>query len=432
MTMIAGSRIDRRGFALGSLAAAGFSGAPLRAQDLPKTYAGTTLNVMSRTSPPFDPSVRLGEEFTKATGIALNVTRIAPSDHYAKLMLDWTSGTNAYDVSLFVYQWKADLAPYLADLASLERDVKGAPALDLADYAPKVLDVYGRHDGRLVGLPVLGDVAFLLYNKALYRAKGLDPDKPPASWEEVVANGRKAASDGVYGYALPAGKTPQCYVMWSLLHHAFGGRFFDAAGNPDLANEAGLKALRFMAGELQPLSPPGNLTWDYNEVLNSFQQGRSAHAIMWAGGLGALSDPAKSSVAGQFGAAMPPSGALLGGTSIGVNAKARNPEAARLYVGWLASQAVVRQTAAAGTSPARLSVLGDAELGAKYPHYPALRRAFEAETFGYIPVKEAEQVLLMIADEANAACAGTKAPDKAAADLQAKATQFMRRRGYLK
>lgn len=424
--------ITRRQFTMATAAGLLGTALPLRAQELPRTYAGSTLNIMSRTSPPFDPSVQLGEEFTQATGIKLNVTRVAPSDHYAKLMLDWSSGTNAFDVSLFVYQWKADLAPFLADLTNVDKDVPGAPSLDLDDYAPKVLEVYGKNNGKLVGLPVLGDVAFMLYNKEIYKAKGLDPDKGPSSWDEIVARGKQTMSDGVYGYALPAGKTPQCYVMWSLLQHSFGGQFFDKAGNPDLANEASLKAIKFMAEQLQPISPPGNLTWDYNEVLNSFQQGKSAHAVMWAGGLGALSDPAKSTVAGKYGAVMPPGGALLGGTSVGVNAKAKNPEAARLYVAWLTSKAIVQRTAAVGTSPARLSVLKDAALGAKYPHYQALAQAFSAETFGYIPVKEAEQVLLMIADEANAACAKTKTPEQAVADLQAKTTQFMKRRGYLK
>jgi multiple sugar transport system substrate-binding protein len=38
----------------------------------------------------------------------------------------------------------------------------------------------------------------------------------------------------------------------------------------------------------------------------------------------------------------------------------------------------------------------------------------------------------MMADEANAACAKTKTPEQAAGDLQAKAVQFMKRRGYLR
>jgi multiple sugar transport system substrate-binding protein len=39
---------------------------------------------------------------------------------------------------------------------------------------------------------------------------------------------------------------------------------------------------------------------------------------------------------------------------------------------------------------------------------------------------------MMIYDEANAACAKAKTPEQATADLQAKATEFMRRRGYFK
>jgi multiple sugar transport system substrate-binding protein len=150
-----------------------------------------------------------------------------------------------------------------------------------------VLEIHGKQDGKLIGLPILGDVALMLYNKANYAAKGLEPEKGPAWWEEVVARGKQTMSEEIYGYALPAGKTPQCYVMWSLLHQAFGGQFFDKSGNPDFTNEASVKAIKFMADQFQPISPPGNLTWDYNEVLNSFQQGKAAHAVMWAGGLGA-------------------------------------------------------------------------------------------------------------------------------------------------
>jgi multiple sugar transport system substrate-binding protein len=39
---------------------------------------------------------------------------------------------------------------------------------------------------------------------------------------------------------------------------------------------------------------------------------------------------------------------------------------------------------------------------------------------------------MMMADEANAACAKSKPPEVAAADLQDKVTQFMKRRGYLR
>jgi multiple sugar transport system substrate-binding protein len=84
-----------------------------------------------------------------------------------------------------------------------------------------------------------------------------------------------------------------------------------------LNSPAGVKTLQFMANDLMAISPPGNLTWDYAEVLNSFSTGKSAQAIMWPGGFATLSDPAKSAVAGKYAMSPPPGGALLGGTSIG-------------------------------------------------------------------------------------------------------------------
>ena len=420
-------QIGRRQIALGALAA-GITG---RARAQTRAYDGATLEILTRASPALDATIVAGPAFTDATGIKLRYTRIAPSDNYAKLMLDLSSGTNAYDVAAFVYQWKQDIAPYMADLSALNSDVPGSADLALDDYAPTLLDIYGKSGGKLIGLPIVGDVSFFVWNKELYRAAGLDPETPPTSWDQVAANGKAAMKDGIYGYALPAGKTPQCYVTWTLLFHAMGGQYMKD-GQPDLGSPAGVRAMQAMAELLQPVAPPGNLTWDYNEVVGSFSGGRAAQAVMWPGGFSTLADPAKSAVAGKFGLAQPPGGALLGGTSIGINAKAKNPEAARLYLAWLTSRDVVARTAMGGTPPARLSVLSNPDVVARYPYMPAVRKAMLGETFGYIPVKEAEQVLLLAADEANAACAGIKPPAQAAADLQTKTVAFLRRRGQLR
>ncbi len=43
----------------------------------------------------------------------------------------------------------------------------------------------------------------LIYNRELFEQVGLDPDRPPATWDEVRAAARKIAAlgDGVVGYA---------------------------------------------------------------------------------------------------------------------------------------------------------------------------------------------------------------------------------------
>jgi len=426
--------IGRRSFLLGA-SATGLAGLPVQASaamELPRKYAGTTLNILSRSSPSVEATIQVGPDFEAATGIKLQYTRIAPGDQYQKMILDLTSGAHSFDVTLYVYQWKYEIEPYLADLSTVEKDVPGAPPIDLDDYPPKLLEIYSRANNRLIGLPMIGDVSFMLWNKDAYRAAGLDPEVGPKSWQEIVERGKRLTKGDKFGYALPAAKAIQCAVTWILIYHAFGGKYFDANGRPDFAGEAGLAAMRTMANELEAVAPPGNLTWDYNEMLNSFLTGQSGQGMMWPGGFAALYDPAKSAVVGKFGIAPLPGGSLLGGTSIAVNGKSANPEAARLYVAWLCSKEIVKRTAAGGTSPARLSSLRDPALIQRYPHFPAVETAMLGETFGYIPLKESEQIHVMMYDEANAACAKTKTPEQAAAALQEKAVQFMTKRGYIK
>ena len=49
--------------------------------------------------------------------------------------------------------------------------------------------------------------------------------------------------------------------------------------------------MRFMANDLQSIAPPGNLAWDYNEMLTGFQTAQTAQTLMWPGGFAMLSDP---------------------------------------------------------------------------------------------------------------------------------------------
>ena len=98
------------------------------------------------------------------------------------------------------------------------------------------------------------------------------------------------------------------------------GRRDHHVGNEVRQNdEAGLKTMRFMANELQSIVPPGNLAWDYNEMLTGFHTTQTAQTLMWPGGFVSLSDPAKSGVAGRYGTIPPPGGSLRGGNSIGIN-----------------------------------------------------------------------------------------------------------------
>src|SRR3954447_267746 len=61
--------------------------------------------------------------------------------------------------------------------------------IDPKSYIPAVRGYYSLPDGRMASMPFNSSTAVMWYNKDAFRKAGLDPDKAPATWQEV----RKAA-----------------------------------------------------------------------------------------------------------------------------------------------------------------------------------------------------------------------------------------------
>ena len=73
----------------------------------------------------------------------------------------------------------------------------------LADIRPALQDVFRDAAGKVYGVPEGNYSLGLVYNRALFAKAGLDPDKPPATWDEVRTAAQKitALGDGVTGFA---------------------------------------------------------------------------------------------------------------------------------------------------------------------------------------------------------------------------------------
>src|SRR3990170_4448434 len=76
------------------------------------------------------------------------------------------------------------------------QDFIDAEGYDLSDFLPQVLDFY-RVEGRLVPMPFNVSNPVLFYNKAAFEAAGLDPEKPPATLEEVREYSQKIVDAGL-------------------------------------------------------------------------------------------------------------------------------------------------------------------------------------------------------------------------------------------
>ncbi|MFD3931951.1 ABC transporter substrate-binding protein [Streptomyces sp. NPDC058614] len=84
-----------------------------------------------------------------------------------------------------------------ADITSYVKDLKSYDTIQ-----QQLRDIY-TVDGKIYGVPRTGYSMGLIYNKKLFEQAGLDPEKPPATWEELRTAAKAIAGlgNGTVGYA---------------------------------------------------------------------------------------------------------------------------------------------------------------------------------------------------------------------------------------
>ncbi len=120
------------------------------------------------------------------------------------------------------------------------------PYIAQTHWNPNVLTpsarAYVTYQGQVWAMPFLEDTFMLLYNKALFRKAGLDPNNPPKTWEEMRADADKLTIVGSDGHITQAGMLPtyagnDFVGTWLPVYiTGFGGKLIDASGTHITAN----------------------------------------------------------------------------------------------------------------------------------------------------------------------------------------------------
>ena len=107
-------------------------------------------------------------------------------------------------------------------MADITAEVQALPYA--ADFNPNVLSVAQDAAGNIYGVPIAAYGIGLHYNRQLFEEAGLDPDKPPTTWDEVRADAKAIAdATGQAGYAQMTQNNTGGWMLTSL-SDAFGGR----------------------------------------------------------------------------------------------------------------------------------------------------------------------------------------------------------------
>jgi ABC-type glycerol-3-phosphate transport system substrate-binding protein len=83
-----------------------------------------------------------------------------------------------------------------ADITSL---AQGWP--QFKDYSPSIASIVTDSSGKIYGIPTNGYTLGILYNRKMFTAAGLDPEKPPATWDDFRRYAKALTSSSAFGFA---------------------------------------------------------------------------------------------------------------------------------------------------------------------------------------------------------------------------------------
>jgi len=145
------------------------------------------------------------------------------------------------------------------------------------------------YKGKLMAMP--GDFMsmVLIYNREMFRAAGLNPDRPPRNWTEFLDYARRLTRDtdgdgriDQWGFSIPASKNPGLPLRITPVVWSFGADFITPDGRSSALNTPEFRAAFTYIVELATVHkvvPPGVTTFGPGDVRTQMASGKVAMKI---------------------------------------------------------------------------------------------------------------------------------------------------------
>lgn len=257
----------------------------------------------------------------------------------------------------------------------IEEHIAGPDGLDVEDFWPVLWD-YNKYMGedRICSLPFNNSTLVMFYNKDLMAQAGLDPEKPPQTWDQVVQMARQVKEKVPDTWPVET-KNPDWWLKALILQN--GGQVVTPdASAPAFNSDAGYGALAWWKGLIEEeLMPPAQ----HKGSRDLFIAGKVAFFFASTGQVGTIMKGAPF----QWGSAALPKntqfGATVGGAALAMFPSTKEREAATWkFLKWLVSpENTIRFTVGTGYVPIRKSILDAPEIKRLFEEKPQYRAGFE-------------------------------------------------------
>ncbi len=259
-----------------------------------------TLTFWTHTHPPMIAlnKTLISEYEAKNPNVKIEYQQIPNNDFNTKMLTSLSNGSGPDIINMDDTSLRGDYIPKNL-IVPIDAAAVGKSSVDdiRAGYLPHVLDGATGGDGRLYGLPSEFNATAFAINKAQFLAAGLDPNHPPATWDEVAADGEKLVKAGQGGFSflyLHSGWYTQ--QLQTLLNET-GGAILTQDGKKAAIDEPKSVAALTLWDDLvhkHNLGDPNKSSRDATAPFADFEAGKTAMTIMypWAVAQVAQDNPA--------------------------------------------------------------------------------------------------------------------------------------------
>ncbi|WP_420031719.1 ABC transporter substrate-binding protein [Streptomyces sp. cg28] len=330
--------------ALAATACGGGSSAGDGSNDSPKTLTywasnqGASIQVDKKV---LQPEL---DKFEKQTGIKVKLEVVPWSDLLNRIMAATTSGQGP-DVLNIGNTWSASLQ---ATGALLPWDAKQFDKIGGKDrFVDSALGSAGPEGKDPAAVPLYSMSYALYYNKKMFKDAGIS--KPPTTWDEVVADGKKISKNGKWGLGAEGSNLSNNIHQIFVMAKQRGTDWFTADGKPDFTSDGAVAAVKqyvdLMAKD--KIIAPGNAEYAQNQSLSDFSKGKTA-MVLWQAAASTFKSQGMSEDDYGVVPAPVPSGtpgtgnqvnSMVAGINIAVFKNTKNLEGASKFVKFMTSDA---------------------------------------------------------------------------------------------
>ena len=310
------------------------------------------------------------------------------------------------------------------------------PAQFMAEFWP-ALKLNATEQGHVYGVPFQNSTPLLYYSVDAFKDAGLDPDKPPVTWQDWVDDLRKLAKhDGNtttrWGLMFPG---TYDYLGWITSGFAMsnGGEYYNPGygGEVYYTQPSTVGAVRLIDAFVHKWHVMPEGVTDANAVTTAFFQGRTAMMILSTGSLSFVRDNMKTPYRTAFLPRALVNAAPIGGASL-IIPRGNTPErqaAAWTLINWLVSPEIAGGWSRfTGYFAPRIAAYDLPDMKDYLAKYPDAKVALDQLDYarGWFATYNTVGVRKALEDGVQAVLSGKATPEAAMAAAQKQADELMR------